>query len=376
MSGRQGFRASVLTLAVALIVCGQLFAADGLARPIVGRAVTFAESPPLRVLAPVTGEPGVPQAAPAREITLGRIHERAQAKAGVAAAADPVVQDRPGKVAMPGPLLTFEGLGNDAGVLPPDPNGDVGPNHYVEAVNLRFQVFDKLGTPLTSPTKISSLFASMGGPAATYDDGDPIVLYDPLADRWLISQFVVSVSPCHQVIAVSKSGDPTGGYYLYDFVMPNAKMNDYSKFGVWPDAYYMTDNQFVLPNYDWGGVGAFAFDRSRMLAGDPTATYIYFDLLALDPQLAGMLPADLDGPPPPAGAPNYFACLAADEWGDAQDGLRIFSFHPDFAASANSTFTQTQFLATAPFDPNFVGGRNNIPQPGTAQKLDAISDRL
>src|SRR5436309_606856 len=77
--------------------------------------------------------------------------------------------------------------------------------------------------------------------------GVPIVLYDPLADRWLISQvaFTSFAPPYHQCVAVSRTGDPTGAYFLYDFVVPNAEFNDYPKFGVWPDAYYMTVNQFL-----------------------------------------------------------------------------------------------------------------------------------
>lgn len=338
-----------------------------------GRPVRFAVSPPLAQL-PAAAAPVRQAAAAVREIPLCAARDPAAALAS--ADRDGALRPFAPLSAMPGPILTFEGLGNDAGVLPPDPAGDIGPNHYVEAVNLRFRVFDRTGAPLTPSLKISSLFAALGGPAATYDDGDPIVLYDPLADRWLISQFVISVTPCHEVIAISQTGDPTGAYYLYDFIMPGGNVNDYPHFGVWPDAYYMTDNQFTPSAFDWRGAGVFAFDRAKMLAGDPSATYIYFDLFAQNPGLGGLLPADLDGPPPPAGTPNYFACLTANEWGDPQDGLQLFAFRPDFATPSASTFTQSQFIAVAPFDPNFAGGRDNIPQPGTTEKLDAIADRL
>jgi hypothetical protein len=137
------------------------------------------------------------------------------------------------------------------------------------------------------------LFSGFGGPLRGTDDGDPIVLYDHLADRWLISQFAAVGPPSHQCIAISQSGDPTGAYHRYDFTMPNNKFNDYPKFGVWPDAYYMSDNQFD-PSFN--GVGVFAFDRIKMLAGDPTASFIYFDLDIGDPFIHSMLPADLDGP--------------------------------------------------------------------------------
>src|SRR5262249_47030257 len=121
-----------------------------------------------------------------------------------------------------------------------------------------------------------------------------------------------------------------------------------------------------------------------MLAGDPTARFIYFDLSALDPTIGGVLPADLDGPPPPAGAPAYFAYFTSLAFGDAQDGLRVFAFHADFATPANSTFVERSEspIATAAFDPVLscgTSGEDCIPQPAPATsnaKLDALSDRL
>ena len=293
---------------------------------------------------------------------------------------------------MPALTSSFEGISsvdNQAQlgfqVLPPDPNGDVGPNHYVQIVNLLMKVFDKTtGATLLGPIPISTLFTGLDGPCGTIDDGDPIVLHDHLADRWLISQFVVSFgAPFHQCIAISQTADPTGAYFLYDFSV-GSKFNDYVKFGVWPDGYYMTDNQFNAAGTAFQGVGVFAFDRAKMLAGDPTASFIYFDLQTVDPNLFGMLPADLDGPPPPAGTPNYFSAFTATEFGDPQDGLRIFEFHADFANPASSTFTERAEspITTAAFDPILncgFSGRDCIPQPAPATssaKLDAIADVL
>jgi hypothetical protein len=295
--------------------------------------------------------------------------------------------------AMPATISTFEGLGtrDNVGVfgysvMPPDTNGDVGPNHFVQTVNLLVQVYNKsTGAPLlTAPLKISSLFAHLGGPCAASDSGDPVALYDPLADRWLLSELSVSGPPYHECIAVSQTADPTGAYFVYDFTMPNSKFNDYPKFGVWPDGYYMTDNQFSSLSGPFQGGGVFAFDRARMLAGDPTARYIYFDLYTVDSSIGGMLPADLDGPPPPAGAPNYFAYFTSRAYGDAQDGLRVFAFHADFAAPANSSFTERPEspIATAAFDPILSCGSSGgdcIPEPTPATssaRLNALSDRL
>ena len=179
---------------------------------------------------------------------------------------------------MPVPSLSFDGLSSQDNAdafgfrkYPPDPNGDVGPNHYVQAVNLLVRVYSKAGTALTAPFKISSLFASLGGTCSTNDNGDPIVLYDPLADRWLLSQLAFDANtylpPFHQCIAISRTADPTGAWFLYDFVMPGDKLNDYPKFGVWSDGYYMSDNQFLSTGL-FVGAGVFAFDRTKMLAGN------------------------------------------------------------------------------------------------------------
>ena len=291
---------------------------------------------------------------------------------------------------IPGTSVNFEGqsifdtitLGQ--GFLPPDTVGDVGPNHYVQMVNSTFRIWDKTGMPSIPVTSIGALFATIPGPCANSEDGDPIVLYDSLADRWLLSEFCTVANPNnHQLIAISQTADPTGAYYLYDFMMPNNKFNDYPKFGVWPDGYYMTDNQFNQAGTAFLGGGVFAFDRAKMLAGDPTASFIYFDLEPLDPSIGGMLPSDADGlTPPPAGAPNVFAYFIATEVGDASDGLRLFNFHADFAVPANSTFTERAGspLAVAAFDPRAPAGRDQIEQPPPANNatsaLDAISDRL
>ncbi|HMA18028.1 MAG TPA: carboxypeptidase-like regulatory domain-containing protein, partial [Thermoanaerobaculia bacterium] len=318
---------------------------------------------------------------------------------------DPVVQSVAPQASIPAPLTGFEGLNNQDNfdqyggyVVPPDTVGDVGRNHYVQAVNLLFRVYDKSGNALTVPLPISTLFSTLGGPCSNHDDGDPVVLYDPLADRWLISQLAFqNLSPPHQCVALSRTADPAGSWFLYDFTMPNTKLNDYPKFGVWPDAYYMSDNQFD-PNFQ--GAGVFAFNRGKMLAGDPSASYIYFDLELLDPTIGGLLPSDVDGlTPPPVGAPNVFAYFTATEFSDPQDGLRLFNFHADFGNPGASTFSERSEspVAVASFDPTMnessdsgpadcVQGirwddADDIPQPDNSgvalcRRLDSLSDRL
>ncbi len=301
--------------------------------------------------------------------------------------------------ALPTPAVSFEGISQadtiaadpNQGFLPPDTNGAVGPNHFVQSVNSSFRVWDKAGNPLTATTSLATLFSPLG--CGTGIDGDPIVLYDQLADRWIISEFCTVANPNnHQLIAISKTSDPTGSYYLYDFMMPNNKFNDYPHLSVWSDAYYMTDNQFNQAGTAFQQAGAFAFNRAKMLAGDPTAGLVYFDTAVLFPPgvgingtdgIGGMLPANVDGlVAPPTGAPCPFAYVQSGEFGDPADQLRIFEFHVDFVTPANSTFTERTGspLAVAAFDPVTVpNSRNVVPQPAPSAAtsyLDAINDRL
>ena len=286
------------------------------------------------------------------------------------------------------PMLTFEGIAAN-GFAPPDTNADVGPNDIVEAVNILVRVYDKNGVPRGPAFKQSSLFASGGGSAfgASHDNGDPVVLYDRMADRWLISQLgftSLNSPPYHELIAISKTGDPTGAYYLYDFVLPGNEFPDYPKFGVWPDGYYMTTNQF-LNGFSFDGTGAFAFDRKKMLAGDPTATGTYFNLnLASHPEgIFGMLPSNHNGLLSPAvGTPNIFAYFTDDNFGDPKDGLRLFDFHADFAPGGSPTFserpesTYANPLAVAAFDARNPAGRGDVEEPSPGENLDSVGQRL
>jgi hypothetical protein len=294
---------------------------------------------------------------------------------------DPAIQTTFSPTALPAPFLNFEGVNNVDAVLPPDTNGDVGPNHYVQWVNKNFAIYSKSGALLYGPAAGATIWSGFGGPCETQNDGDPIVLYDHLADRWIFSQFALPnnffgllFAPFYQCIAVSQTPDPTGGYnrYQYEF----SKLNDYPKFGVWPDGYYMTINQYTPVSLQFAGQGVAAFDRAAMLAGQP-ANMIYFDLAAVDPNLGGMLPSDLDGPPPPAGSPNYFAEMDDDANGYSPDQVQIWRFHVDWASPSSSTFVGPFALPVAAFDSNLCNtARACIPQPGTTARLDALSDRL
>lgn len=319
--------------------------------------------------------------------------EGASAARRIQTSPDGALSDAPVPNAMPPVTTTFEGLsqatqGAASGffVSPPDTVGDVGPNHYVQCVNLACQVFTKAGVGGAVFT-LDSLFTALGGDCATLNDGDPIVLYDPLADRWQLSQFAVgNRPPSHQCIAVSQTGDPNGAYWVYDFAIPGGYFNDYPKLSVWSDGYYMTAPLFEGPFF---GQGVFAFNRSKMLSGDPSAEMIFFDLTTSYPGLERVLPADIDGQAPPAGTPQYMISIAADEFGSDADAIRFFEFKPDFNNPALSTWTEKPSLPVASFDPTFteVSGncgpgtfdtRDDIDQPAPANcrmRLESLSNR-
>lgn len=285
---------------------------------------------------------------------------------------------------MPSPLLSFNGLQNlDNGAiygllfLPADMNGDVGSAHYVQVANSLLRVFDKAGNALSPPFRISTIFGPLGTACSARNDGLPNVLYDALADRWLITQICSNFPPFRQMVAVSQTGDPLGAYFAYEFVMPTNRQYDFPKFGVWPDGYYMSADEFL--GADYSGSGMFAFDREKMLAGQP-ASYVYFnqpDPVAI--RRRGMLPSDMDGlESPQPGKPNIFASFTATEYGDAQDAIRLFDFHADFDQAKNSSFTERPEspIVVAPFDPTSPDGRPDIAQPPPGERLDSVSDRL
>lgn len=285
---------------------------------------------------------------------------------------------------LPGPLLSFDGISNVNALLPPDTNGDAGPNHYVQFVNVSFAIFSKTGELLYGPVPETTLFSNFGTGCEWHDSGDPIALYDHLADRWLLSYMAWPNSlpgNVYQCIAISQSGDPLGAWHRYAFLVERSKLNDYPKLGVWPDAYYMTANLFTLSSF--AGAGVWAFERLAMLQGQP-ARLVHFDLQSVNPDFGGMLPADLDGPPPPLGAPGLFAEVDDASWIGPLDALRLWEFHVDWTAPANSTFGQAgqpnQILPTAPWSPLPCTGftRDCIPQPNASGNayLDAIGDRL
>src|SRR5205823_2396352 len=204
-----------------------------------------------------------------------------------------------------------------------------------------------------------------GGGCQANNDGDPTVVYDRISDRWVISQFSVSTTPYLQCVAVSQTGDPTGAWYRYSFTYPN--FPDYPKMGVWPDAYYVTFNMFAGGS-TFTGATVCAFDRSKMLLGQ-SATQQCFNTSTT---YGGLLPADLTGTlQPPAGSPNYVLGLGA-----TSSTLAFWKFHVNWTTPSNSTFTGPTSLSVASYTEACGATGTCVPQAGTTQRLDSLSDRL
>lgn len=282
------------------------------------------------------------------------------------------------------PIQNFEGISNADNpfqLSPPDPDGDVGPNNYVQMLNVSFSVYDKTGTVLSGPTDIGDLWAGFAVSDCAVDSGDPIVLHDQLADRWILTQFSTAGPEYFNCMAVSTTSDPTGSYYRYAFSTgPN--FPDYPKYGVWPNAYFISTREFGP--VDFFGDGAYAVERAAMLAGDPNARVVHFNVApGSRPYLPGdgLLPSDLDGSRlPPAGSPNYFVGTQDDEgpYGAPYDAINVWQFVVRWGTNPHARFHRTDQLRVPEFDSAFpcgVTGRACIDQPDTTNKIDVLSYR-
>ncbi len=363
-------RLSILTiLAIILMASISVFAQERSVR----KAVYFRETKPLRDMQPVL--PGQRDRSWKDKMIQNRTLEdfRKDFVRHSPAVEDQIWQRTMGVDQSRAPSVNFDGVGNVNGVLPPDTQGDVGPNHYFQMVNLSFAIWDKQGNLLYGPVDNSTLWQGFVGAWTGTNDGDPVVLYDEMADRWMASQFAVNTNngTYWELVAVSKSGDPLGEWYQYAFQFPS--FNDYPKAGIWPDAYYFSFNMFGFYNR----VAACALDRNAMLAGDPNAQMVLFDL----PQNAGawsMLPADADGTPPSEGTPCYFAYAGNNTGPGNEDQIIFWTFSVDWNNTANSVFQQAFAINVAPFDMYFCAAPRGacLPQKGTSQGLETLSDRL
>jgi hypothetical protein len=286
-------------------------------------------------------------------------------------------------ISAPSPAgVSFEGVG--VGIpgfvpssIPPDTNGRVGAIQYVQWNNTSFAIWDKSGRLLYGPVAGNTLFQPLGGACATHNDGDPVVAYDILSGRWILSQFVVGASPdfSHQCVAVSATGDALGSYYLYDFVTDSTNFVDYPKIGVWPDGYYMTGHVFNPAGTSYLAGRIFAFERDKMLQGLP-ARQLQADLRKYNGRAQyGFLPSDLDSlTPPPAGEAAFV--IGPDPVSNRNlDSTRVAV---TWGNAPRITLTETRIAATWSVPP-CVGSPSNadfncVPEPSPATAADYLDN--
>ncbi len=266
---------------------------------------------------------------------------------------DPACQKTPGYRQNRAPIVVWEGQGTSS--YPPDPSGAAGLNHYVQAVNTTYKIYNKTGGSLSSSISLGTLL--FGSTA-----GDPIVLYDKYADRWVITEFKTSGNKI--LLGISKTPDPTGAYYTYQFTSP--QFPDYEKFSIWSNGYYMTSNQTTQK--------VFVFERDSMLAGVSTSRSL--NVTFSPPIGTGFfcpLTADADGQLPPYGTPCPIFSYEDDGWGTGHvDRINVFKMNTTWGTTPTASITLTAQLPTQPFDASYNSSWNDIAQPGTSSKLDGI----
>lgn len=258
------------------------------------------------------------------------------------------------------PIITW--VSAAAGATPTDPTGAIGPSHYVNAWNSAFRIWDKEGNALTPAASLGTIF-----PGET--SGDPIVMYDGFADRFIITEF--SFSPNGFLVAVCQGPDPVNdGWYTYRF--NSGTFPDYPKFSVWSDGYYITANK------NSGSAGTsdvvFAIERDLMLIGDENAQMVGFPLTDIVTNgFYSPLGFNANGStmPDPGNAPIVY--MQDDSWsGVSEDHLKIWSVNVDWVTPANSTISSPQIVTTAAFDGLFDGGSfSNLPQ-SSGPDIDAL----
>src|SRR5215469_1915152 len=305
---------------------------------------------------------------------------------------------------IPTPLLTFDGLGNldnppNLRFTPPDPVGAVGPNHFVEMDNVSFAVYDKQGNLLSGPTLTGDLWQNFAVPDCTDPSGDPIVLYDKHADRWLLSQLTTRglsnpTLPFYNCVAISETEDPTGSYFRYAFVTTQGGkffFPDYPKYGTFGNSYLLTSRDFG-PTTEYG-ISVYALEKEKMLDGDPNARMVHFFLdSAVVPiyQIGdGLLPPDVDGEEDPsdtAPAPVVGTMDQGAQYGAPFDALNIYELSVLWNDQPIASLNLAAQLPVAEFDSTFPctdtitpppasQTRSCIPQPGTTRKIDVLSYR-
>lgn len=331
-------------------------------------------------------------------------------------------------------VVSFDGLGagfsgpqGSAALRNPSDNSlAVGPNHIIQTVNTRTAIFDKKGRVLYGPVPNNTVFKGFGGACEAMNNGDTVVRYDQLADRWLIvmptfrrgeprpdqpepgragepAQLSVPgqpnqpgaatklfVPPVDQnqppqprggqrppeskgvysmCYAVSATSDPLGAYYRYEFLRP--LFPDYPRPAIWPDGYYIptSTGDNVIQKH------ACVAERDKMLKGEPAR-----EQCVIVDGVNFLNNADIDGKAlPPPGAPNVMMAAGGTQLKKVfeDDGIYVWKFKVDWKNPANTKITGPEKIAVAPYHYLCDGQLTNcVPQPGTDRRLDSQGDKL
>ncbi len=258
--------------------------------------------------------------------------------------------------------------------LPPDTNGDVGINEFIQYVNTGWLVLDKTGKRLAGPFPGNTFWSGFGGPCETNNAGDPIVLYDKNADRWLFSQFTSSNNPDgRQCFAISTTSDPLGPYNRYEFVFPGV-FNDYPHIGVWTDAsgarsgYYLTTHDFIITPQQFLQSSFSVVERDAMLAGGPADFVRFTNTAFLGASAFGALPSHLESKQPArAGKCNAFVLARPD-----LQAYQLNELCVDWTSPGDSVLKAPVLVDVGEI---WQPGPDSVLQPGgtTANALDTLA---
>jgi len=341
------------------------------ARPFKGDVRQLPYTQPVKAERP---ESEAPQPNPTRFVPPGETAD-ATSKNSAATAAPQNGINAPA----PPPTANFEGLDfNTFGnAHPPDANGDVGPNYYVQAINTSIGIFDKSNGNRVAAFSFNSFMSQghFGNLCDTNNLGDPVVLYDTFEDRWIITDFAYipaagggATNPpgVFQCFAVSQSGDPVAGGWNYYSINTAGGVGDYPKFGIWRDGLYMSANMFNYADTTFQNARVYAFNKAQMYAGAPSVQMVSFDVAPGDFTL---LPgnARLQTGTPPAGTPNYYVSTWL-----FTNAVSVYKFQVDWDHPSASTFTGPTPSQTATSWPN--ASVPNAPSLG-GNSLDVLQIR-
>jgi hypothetical protein len=431
----------------------------------VSRAVLHDVSPPLGTIVPKVEKQGAGADTPRNALAPQRTsaeseaeeheeeeeekeQEQEAAEAVVPKGAAEVEQTTEGTRPAARLLESFDGLGEGfAGPQgtaryrnPSDNSLAVGPDHIVQTVNSRMAIFTKKGAKfdttgrvLYGPVNTNNVFKGFGE-AGQINNGDAVVRYDQLADRWLIvmpifrrlpprpddppvpavdaqahiSQPAVPGQPGsaaqleHPAPATAEAPATTqarggggrggpgtrparGSYAMcyaisttsdplgtyHRYMFLRPLFPDYPRPAVWPDGYYNPTST----GDDVIQKHAYVVDRARMLRGEPATEqgFIINDVNFLNN-------ADLDGKQlPPTGAPNIMMAAGGTQLKKIleDDGIYVWKFHVNWDDPTKTTLEGPTKITVAPY--HYMGGgqlTNAVPQPGTDRRLDAQGDKI